>query len=131
MLDLGGGVGLQDLGGHPVGVLLGGADLHEADTGVVDEQVAELPLLVFVVSDGRDAGQAERVFLLTAVGDGVRLLVEGDGGEFVFGEEPRPQDQVREQAEQVALLGQDDIQDEGHDAEDAEADAEPLDQLRA
>lgn len=45
VLDLGGGVGGEDLGGYLVGILLGGANLHEADAGVVDQQAAEAALL--------------------------------------------------------------------------------------
>ena len=130
MLDLGGGVGLEDLGGHAVGIFFGGADLHEAGARVVDEQVAESAFLVLVVGDGRDAGQVQRIVLLSAVDDGVVFVVEGIGGKFELREEKCPQDQVREQTEQVALLGEDDIEHEAHHPEDPDCDAGPFDPLR-
>ena len=77
VFDLDGGVGGEDLGDHLVGVLPGGADLHETDAVVVEEKVAEFAFLVLVVGGRRQARDAKRIFLLLAEGNRVRFVVEG------------------------------------------------------
>ena len=123
-------VGGEDLGGYLVGILLGGANLHEADAGVVDQQAAEAALLRFIIGHGRDVGEAERIFLLLAGNNRIFFVVNGIGAQLVLPVDHREINEQIEGTEHEPISGRGDIQDKANDSGGAKPDAQPLDQGR-
>lgn len=75
MFDLDGGIQLEELGHQFVGILLGHADIHEADTRIVQEQRTELSLLALLIGSRGELGDMQRILLILIIRDGTPLLV--------------------------------------------------------
>lgn len=75
MIDNYGCVCLCQLRRNAVCILFSCADVHEADTIVVDLQRAESAFLAFLVGYGTHVGYLHGVLLITAESQGVSLLI--------------------------------------------------------
>lgn len=81
--DFHGRIHFQNLSDHSFSIIPRSPDIHKAHTCVVQEEGPEPALLALLVGRRFNLRYLERVFLLTAIGDGVRFFVDGHRQEQV------------------------------------------------